>query len=101
MSIVDACWCPGRTFDGEQCSLTARSHSVGGWTSEGDTRDVASHRLKRTMRGALAASAVVAAVSFTPAPATADTPSPNPPVSSDPVQAYQQLSKQADALNEQ
>jgi cell wall-associated NlpC family hydrolase len=61
---------------------------------------VASHRLKRTMRGALAASAVVAAVSFTPAPATADTPAPPPPASNDPVAQYRALSGQADALNE-
>jgi cell wall-associated NlpC family hydrolase len=53
------------------------------------------------MRGALAAGAVVAAVSFTPAPsATADTPAANPPASNDPVAQYTALSQQADALNE-
>jgi cell wall-associated NlpC family hydrolase len=52
------------------------------------------------MRGALAASAVVAAVSFTPAPATADTPTPNPPASNDPVAQYKALSARADTLNE-
>jgi cell wall-associated NlpC family hydrolase len=57
------------------------------------------------MRGALAAGAVVAAVSFTPAPALADTPSATPstpaaPTSTDPVTEYRQLSQQADALNE-
>lgn len=67
---------------------------------EGDTRDVASHRLKRTMRGAMAASAVIAAVSLTPSPATAD-PSTPPPASNDPAAQARQLSQQADALNEQ
>jgi cell wall-associated NlpC family hydrolase len=52
------------------------------------------------MRGALAAGAVVAVVSFTPAPATADTPTPNPPASNDPVAQYKSLSGRADALNE-
>lgn len=67
---------------------------------------MASHRLKRTMRGALAAGAVVAAVSFTPVPASADTPAntpsttPSAPTSTDPVTEYRQLSQQADALNE-
>ncbi len=63
---------------------------------------MASHALKRTMRGALAAGAVVAAVSFTPAPmATADTPAATPPASNDPVAEYTALSQQADTLNEQ
>jgi cell wall-associated NlpC family hydrolase len=53
------------------------------------------------MHGALAASAVIAAVSFTPAPmATADTPANPPPTSNDPVAEYTQLSEQSDALNE-
>jgi cell wall-associated NlpC family hydrolase len=69
--------------------------------AEGDTRDVASHRLKRIMRGTFAVTAVVVAVSFTPAPAIADTPAPPPPASNDPVAQYTQLSQQADALNEQ
>lgn len=64
-------------------------------------RDVASHRLKRTLRGALAATAVVVAVSLTPALATADTPAPTPPASNDPVAEYNQLSQQATALGEQ
>jgi cell wall-associated NlpC family hydrolase len=63
-------------------------------------RDVASHRLKRTMRGALAATAVIATVGLTPSPATAAPPATNPPAG-DPMQQYQQLSHQADALNEQ
>ncbi|HKN97010.1 MAG TPA: NlpC/P60 family protein [Pseudonocardiaceae bacterium] len=61
---------------------------------------MASHRLKRTMRGAIAATAVLAAaaVSFTPSAATADPASP--PANSDPVAQYTKLSQQADALNE-
>jgi cell wall-associated NlpC family hydrolase len=66
---------------------------------EGDTPDVASHQLKRTMRGALAATAVIAAVIVVPATATADPTSP-PPASSDPVAQYTALSQQADTLNE-
>jgi cell wall-associated NlpC family hydrolase len=66
---------------------------------EGDTRDVASHRLKRMMRGGFAVTAVLAAVSFTSAPATAAPPAPTPP-SNDPVAQFTQLSQQADVLNE-
>jgi peptidoglycan DL-endopeptidase CwlO len=62
-------------------------------------RDVASQRLKRTMRGALAASAIIAAVGLTPTPATAAPPTTSP--SGDPTQQFNQLSKQADTLNEQ
>jgi len=62
-------------------------------------RDVASHRLKRTMRGAPTATAVIAAVGLVPTAATAAPPATTP--SGDPMQQYQQLSKQADALNEQ
>jgi peptidoglycan DL-endopeptidase CwlO len=62
-------------------------------------RDVASHRLKRTMRGALTATAVIAAVGLVPTAATAAPPTN--PTPADPMQQYQQLSKQADALNEQ
>ena len=59
---------------------------------------MASHKLKRAMRGALAATAVAAAaaVSFTPTAATADPAAPPP----DPVAQYEKLSQQADALNE-
>lgn len=57
---------------------------------------MASHRLKRTVRGALAVIAVLAVVSLAPSPAVAD-----PPPSTDPVAQFKQLSKQADALNEQ
>jgi peptidoglycan DL-endopeptidase CwlO len=66
---------------------------------EGDTRDVASHRLKRIMRGTIAVTAVLAAVSFTPTTATAAPPAPTPP-SNDPVAQFTQLSQQADVLNE-
>jgi cell wall-associated NlpC family hydrolase len=62
-------------------------------------RDVASHRLKRTLRGAFAATVVIAAVGLTPSPATAAPPA-TPPTGT-PMQQYQQLSQQADALNEQ
>ncbi len=58
-----------------------------------------SHRLKRTVRGALAATAVIAAVGLVPSPATA-APAATPPTG-DPMQQYQQLAQQADALNEQ
>jgi peptidoglycan DL-endopeptidase CwlO len=61
---------------------------------------VSSQRLKRTMRGALAAGAVITAVGLAPAAATAAPPT-NSPASSDPMQQYQQLSAQADRLNEQ
>jgi cell wall-associated NlpC family hydrolase len=67
---------------------------------EGDTRDVASHRIKRITRGTFAVAAVIAAVSFTPTSATAAPPAPTPP-SNDPVAQFNQLSQQADALNEQ
>jgi peptidoglycan DL-endopeptidase CwlO len=70
---------------------------------------VASHRLKRTVRSALTASAVVAAaVSVAVSPAGADPSSPPPPPASTaplppgtPLQQYQALSQQASDLNEQ
>jgi cell wall-associated NlpC family hydrolase len=52
------------------------------------------------MRGALAASAIITAVGLTSTPATAAPPT-NSSGSGDPMQQYQQLSKQADQLNEQ
>ena len=64
---------------------------------EGDTRDVASHRLKRITRGTFAVAAVVATVTITPATAA---PNPPPPPN-DPVAQFNQLSNQANALNEQ
>jgi cell wall-associated NlpC family hydrolase len=66
---------------------------------EGDTRDVASHRIKRITRGTFAVAAVIAAVSFTPTSATAAPPAPTPP-GNDPVAQFNQLSEQANALNE-
>ncbi len=69
---------------------------------------MASNRLKRTMRGALAATAVVAVIGITPSMAGADpgsTPStsPSPPAmpTGTPLQVYQQLANQASDLNEQ
>jgi cell wall-associated NlpC family hydrolase len=62
-------------------------------------RDVASHRLKRITRGALAAGAVIAAVGIS-VPASAAPPATTPPTG-DAMQQYQQLSQQAAALNEQ
>jgi cell wall-associated NlpC family hydrolase len=63
-------------------------------------RDVASHRIKRIMRGTIAVAAVIAAVSFTPTSATAAPPAPTPP-GNDPVAQFNQLSEQANTLNEQ
>ncbi len=73
---------------------------------EGDTRYVASHRLKRTMRGALAATAVVAVIGVTPSMALADPPpstTPSTPATptGTPLQQYEQLSQQASDLNNQ
>ena len=62
---------------------------------EGDTRDVASHQLKRILRATLAASAVITAISFSTAAAA-----PTPPTNNDPVAQYNQLAEQANALNE-
>jgi len=60
-------------------------------------RDVASHRLKRIARGTFAVAAVIAAVSFTPTSATAAPPAPP----TRPVAQFNQLSEQANTLNEQ
>ena len=57
---------------------------------------MASQRLKRTLRGALAATAVITVITTAPT-ATAD-PGTG---STDPTTQYQQLSQQADTLNEQ
>ncbi|PXY21852.1 hydrolase Nlp/P60 [Prauserella coralliicola] len=76
--------------------------------SKGDTRDVQSHPVKRVVSGALAASAVIAVVTFTQSPATAaPTPAPqNPPVlqqpsGSDALDKYRELAAQAEKLNEE
>ena len=66
---------------------------------------MASNRLKRTMRGALAATAVVAVIGATPsvadpAPPTTPVTTPTMPTGS-PLQVYQQLSQQAETLNQQ
>ena len=61
-------------------------------------RDVASHRLKRTMRGALAASAVAAAVGMSSAPAIADPKLPDN--ASDAAKQVRELSHQAEVLTE-
>lgn len=57
-----------------------------------------SQRLKRTMRGALAAGAVIASVGLAPAATAAP---PGSTGSGDPMQNYQQLSQQASQLGEQ
>ncbi|GDY30381.1 hydrolase Nlp/P60 [Gandjariella thermophila] len=59
---------------------------------------MASHQLKRTMRGAVAAGAVMAAVGMASTPASAD---PNGPTNAgDALQQFQQLSTQAEQVNE-
>ena len=73
---------------------------------------MASNRLKRTMRGALAAGAVVAVIGATPsaadpAPPTSPSSTPNSPSGSitmptgTPLQQYQQLAQQASTLSQQ
>jgi cell wall-associated NlpC family hydrolase len=87
------------TEGGDTGSRRWRDLSGVGGTNEG-MLDVASQRLKRTMRGAMTATAVIAAVGLgVPTTATAAPPTNTTPA--DPMQQYQQLSKQADALNEQ
>ena len=61
-------------------------------------RDVASHRLKRSMRGALTATAVAAAVTITSAPAIAEPPLPDN--SSDTLEQLHDLSRKAEKLTE-
>lgn len=71
---------------------------------EGDARYVASNRLKRTMRGALAATAVVAVIGATPSladPAPSTNPAPPTMPTGTPLQQYQQLATQASDLQEQ
>lgn len=62
---------------------------------------MASHRLKRSVRGALAATAVMAAVSFGSVPASADPVDPAPPSASDALTKYRELSTKAEKLNEE
>ena len=73
--------------------------SVDGPTHEGDRRDVASHKLERSMRGVLAASVAVVVIGFASAPAIGQPTNP-PAGSSDPVQQFKDLSAQAEKLNE-
>lgn len=62
---------------------------------------MASHRLKRALKGAMGVTAVVAVVSFSPSPATAQPPAPNPPTTvSEAVAQYRKLSDQAAKVNE-
>jgi cell wall-associated NlpC family hydrolase len=71
--------------------------------SKGDTRDVQSHPVKRVVTGALAASAVITAITMSQSPATAlPAPAPqNPPTSSsDALAKYRELAGQAEKLNE-
>jgi cell wall-associated NlpC family hydrolase len=63
---------------------------------------VASNRLKRTMRGALAATAVVAVIGATPSVADPGSPPSTPSMpSGTPLQQYEQLSQQASDLSQQ
>jgi cell wall-associated NlpC family hydrolase len=57
---------------------------------------VSSHRLKRALKGAMGVTAVVAVVSFSPAPATAQPPS----TVSEAVTQYKKLSDEAAKVNE-
>ncbi len=63
---------------------------------------MSSHRLKRAMRGALSVTAVVAVVTFSPMPALAQPPAPLPPptTASEALKQFQDLSKQAEKVNE-
>ncbi|MGI8311178.1 NlpC/P60 family protein [Saccharopolyspora hattusasensis] len=61
-------------------------------------RDVESHRLKRSLRGALAATAVAAVVGMTSGPALADPQLPNN--ASDAAKQVQELQHQAEQLTE-
>lgn len=61
-------------------------------------RDVVSHRLKRTMRGAMAATVVAAAVGMSSVPANA---APPPNNASDALKQFQEVSRQAEQTNEE
>lgn len=62
-------------------------------------RDVVPHRLKRTMRGAMAATVVATAVSMTSTPAVAE---PDPPDNaSDAIKQFREVSRQAEETNEE
>jgi cell wall-associated NlpC family hydrolase len=69
--------------------------------SKGDTRDVQSHPIQRVVSGVLAATAVIAAVSFVQSPATAAPAPPAPPTNtSDALAKYRDLAAQAEKINE-
>ncbi|GGS40509.1 MULTISPECIES: C40 family peptidase [Actinokineospora] len=57
---------------------------------------MASHRLKRALKGAMGVTAVVAVVSFSPSPAMAQPPT----TASEAVEQYKKLSEQAATVNE-
>lgn len=62
---------------------------------------MASHRMKRAVRGALSISAVITAMSFSPVPALAQPPAPPAPnTASEALKQYQDLSAQAAKVNE-
>ncbi len=65
----------------------------------GDTRDVSSHRVKRTLQAALAALMVAATVSLIPVPAGADPELPS--TASEAVKQLAELNKQAEQLTEE
>jgi cell wall-associated NlpC family hydrolase len=88
----------GRPFSGCPRALSYVP-SLGGQENEGDTRDVPSQRLKRGMRGALTASAIIAMVSTSPAPAIAQPPAQN--TESDALKKFRELNKQAETVNEE
>lgn len=61
---------------------------------------MASHRLKRSMRGTLATTAVVAAVSLVASPATANPDTPAPKTASEALDQYHKLTGRAEKLQE-
>ncbi|RZS38905.1 cell wall-associated NlpC family hydrolase [Herbihabitans rhizosphaerae] len=62
---------------------------------------MASHQLKRSVRGALAAGAVIAAISVFSAPASAQPPAPPPPANaSEALKLFQEASKEASLVQE-
>lgn len=61
-----------------------------------------SHPVKRVVSGALAASAVIAVVTFTQSPATASPiPAPQQPSASEALEKYRELAAKAEKLNEE
>jgi cell wall-associated NlpC family hydrolase len=70
---------------------------------EGDTRDVASHRMKRAVRGAVSIAAVITVVSFSPTPALAQPtdPPPAPSNASEALKQFREISDQAEKAAEE